>query len=117
MLTSNVKLINFEKNKKKINIIKILKSIKKNFDNKKDLFLQSLSINYRNSFEENNLKKYKKFKLYRLIGMGGSSLGAKAIYSFLKNKIKKEFDFFDNIYPYKHKDKKKKRLNIIISKP
>ena len=38
MLTGNVELINFEKNKKKTNIIKILKNIKKNFDNKKDLF-------------------------------------------------------------------------------
>ena len=116
MLTGNVKLINFKKNKKKTNIIKILKSIKKNFDNKKDLFLQSLSMNYRNSFGKNDLKKYKKFEFYRLIGMGGSSLGAKAIYSFLNNKVKKKFEFFDNIYPHKYKDIKKKRLNIIISK-
>ena len=116
MLTSNVKLINFKNNKKKTNIIKILNDIKKNFDDKKNLFLQSLSINYKNSFEKDDLKKYKRFKLFRLIGMGGSSLGAKAIYSFLKNKIKKEFEFFDNIYSHKYKDIKKKRLNIIISK-
>ena len=70
MLTGNVELINFEKNKKKTNIIKILKNIKKNFDDKKDLFLQSLSINYKNSFEKKKLKKYKKFKFYRLIGIG-----------------------------------------------
>ena len=75
---------------------------------KKTYFLQSLSINYKNSFEKKKLKKYKKFKFYRLIGMGGSSVGAKAIYSFLKNKVKKEFEFFDNIYPHKYKDKKKK---------
>jgi len=116
MLTNNVKLKNFEENKKKTNIIKILRNIKKNFDDKKDLFLLSLSSNYKNSFRSDDLKKYKKFNLYRLIGMGGSSLGAKAIYSFLKQKIKKKFEFFDNIYPYKYKAIKKKKLNIIISK-
>ena len=110
MLTSNVKLINFKNNKKKTNIIKILNDIKKNFDDKKNLFLQSLSINYKNSFEKDDLKKYKRFKLFRLIGMGGSSLGAKAIYSFLKNKIKKKFEFFDNIYSHKYKDIKKKKI-------
>ena len=30
---------------------------------------------------------------FRIIGMGGSSLGAQAIYDFLKKKIKKNFYF------------------------
>ena len=29
--------------------------------------------------------------------MGGSTLGAQAIYDFLKNKIKKNFFFIDNL--------------------
>ena len=29
--------------------------------------------------------------------MGGSTLGAQAIYDFLKNKIKKKFIFVDNL--------------------
>ena len=33
--------------------------------------------------------KFKNFSKIKLIGMGGSSLGAKSIYSFLKYKIKK----------------------------
>ena len=66
MLTSNVKLTNFKNNKKKINITKIFKDIKKNFDDKRDLFLQSLSINYENSFKKDDLKKYKRLKLFRL---------------------------------------------------
>ena len=117
MLTSNIKFQSFKnknKNKNKI-ITNIFKDIKKQFDNKKDLFLQSLSVNYKNSFNINNLKKYKKFNLYNLIGMGGSSLGAKAIYSFLNDRIKKKFNFEDNIDIQK-KYSADKKLNIVISK-
>jgi glucose-6-phosphate isomerase len=47
--------------------------------------------------------------------MGGSSLGTRAIYSFLKHKIKKKLIFFDNLETNKIKDKKK-HLNLIVSK-
>ena len=33
----------------------------------------------------------KKYKYIRIFGMGGSSLGANAIYDFLKFKIKRDF--------------------------
>ena len=117
MLTSNIKFQSFKnknKNKNKITT-NIFKDIKKQFDNKRDLFLQSLSVNYKNSFNINNLKKYKKFNLYSIIGMGGSSLGAKAIYSFLNDRIKKKFKFVDNIDTQK-KYSADKKLNIVISK-
>jgi glucose-6-phosphate isomerase len=53
--------------------------------------------------------------------MGGSILGAEAIYHFLKKKIKKNFIFFNNIDENKLNEfKKNKKLNkilfIIISK-
>ena len=48
--------------------------------------------------------------------MGGSSLGAKAIYSFFGSRIKKKFNFIDNIRINKIPEDKKKILNIIISK-
>ena len=49
--------------------------------------------------------------------MGGSSLGVKAIYEFLKSKIKKKFYFFDNLDVNNNLKKNKlKNLNIIISK-
>ena len=115
MLTSNIRFQNFKKKNKKKIITVIFKDIKKQFDNKKNLFLKSLSVNYKNSFNINNLKKYKKFNLYDLIGMGGSSLGAKAIYSFLNYKIKKKFNFVDNIDTQK-KYPADKNLNIVISK-
>ena len=46
--------------------------------------------------------------------MGGSSLGVKAIYNFLINKIKKKVTFQDNLDL--KKENKNKSLNIIISK-
>ena len=48
--------------------------------------------------------------------MGGSSLGARAIYNFLRVKIKKKFTFVDNINLNQNLNNGEKRLNIIISK-
>ena len=70
-----------------------------------------------------NLKfqSYKKFKTVIIIGMGGSILGAKAIYSFLRHKIKKKFIFIDNldeqmINQVKKKNNLSNSLFLIISK-
>ena len=116
MLTTNVDFKNFEKNKKKIKIKNIFYKIKNEIKNKSDLFLQSYTSKYKYSFNIRDLKKYKNFDIFRLIGMGGSSLGVKAIYSFLKFKIKKKFVFLDNIQTKKLKKHKGKVLNIVISK-
>ena len=48
--------------------------------------------------------------------MGGSILGAKAIYDFLKYKIKKKFLFVDNLQASQKVDKKNNFVNLIISK-
>ena len=48
--------------------------------------------------------------------MGGSTLGAQAIYDFLKKKIKKNFIFVDNLNTSKNKKLKKNLNNLIISK-
>ena len=48
--------------------------------------------------------------------MGGSVLGAEAIYSFLKHKINKKFNFYNNISNSKILKSKKRYLNIVISK-
>ena len=68
-----------------------------------------------------DLKKYRKFKFVTIIGMGGSILGSKAIYYFLKHKIKKDFLFLDNLDAGKideffKRKIEKKTLFIIISK-
>ena len=64
----------------------------------KELFLKypllkSLCSNYKYDVTKKNLKKLKKYKSYNLIGMGGSILGAQAIYDFLNKKIKKKIYF------------------------
>ena len=71
---------------------------------------------YKFSFDKKNILKYKKFLNYRVIGMGGSSLGAQAIFEFLRTKIKKNFSFIDNLENENFKNNKKKYINLIISK-
>ena len=51
--------------------------------------IKSFSQKYKYSYENINFKKYNNFKNINLIGMGGSALGAKAIYNFFSPKIKK----------------------------
>ena len=55
------------------------------------IFQNSALLKYltNNSKFEFKFKKFKKFKTIVIIGMGGSILGAKAIYYFMKNKTKK----------------------------
>ena len=48
--------------------------------------------------------------------MGGSTLGAQAIYDFLNKKIDKKFYFSDNLQPNQKIYKNKKITNLIISK-
>ena len=89
MITSGIIFKNFLINKKFKQISKDLNHILK----KKNQVIRSLSGNYKNSFDTKKLNKYKKFKNFRVIGMGGSSLGTEAIYDFLRKKIKKNFFF------------------------
>ncbi len=114
MITSKIFFKNF-KNKNKNKNFQIIKELK-NFIKKNDQVLQSLSKDYRDKFNKKNLRYYKNFKDVRVIGIGGSSQGIKAIYSFLKNKIKKNFTFLDNLSPKILKVKKNKYLNLIVSK-
>ena len=87
MNSKNILFKNFKLNKKILNTKKKLTELLKE-DNK---ILQSLSSSYRDSYTKKILLKYKNFKNVRIIGMGGSSLGTRAIYSFLKHKISKEY--------------------------
>ena len=75
-----------------VSVSNIINDIKKN----KQIF-NSFLPNSKYNFDFNKIKTFKKFKTVIIIGMGGSILGAKAIYSFLSHKIKKKFIFVDNI--------------------
>ena len=59
--------------------------------------LESYEKSYEFDFSISMIKKFSKFKNIIIIGMGGSILGTKSIYSFLKKKIKKKVFFFDNL--------------------
>ena len=115
MLTKNINFNNFSF-KKKNNIINIFNKIKKNYFLGKEKLLISLSDQYKYSFDLKKISKLKKFSIYRIIGMGGSVLGAEEIYYFLKFKIKKKFIFLNNLQLGVNKKIKKNILNIIISK-
>mgnify|MGYP000870956707 CR=1 FL=1 len=83
--------------------------------------LNVLNKNYKFNFKLKDLKKFKNFKKIAIIGMGGSILGAQAIYSFLEKKIKKKIYFIDDIDEKKISNLKKNEnlsmiLFIIISK-
>ena len=115
MLTKNINFNNFPYRKKN-NIKNIFNDIKKNYFLGKEQLLLSLSDRYKYSFDLKKTPKLKKFSIYRIIGMGGSVLGAEAIYNFLKFKIKKKFIFLNNLKSGINKKFKKDILNLIISK-
>ena len=87
MFTKNISFKNFLIKKKNSTVKKNLNLIL----NEKNQVISSLSKSYKDSFSKKNTNHFNKKFHYRIIGMGGSSLGAQAIYDFLKKKIKKKF--------------------------
>ena len=112
MLTSGISFKNFKKQKKNKKIEKILN---KTIEDRNQV-IESLSKNYKISYSIGKLQKFKTSKNFRIIGMGGSSLGCQTIYQFLKHKIKKNFVFIDNLQSIKKKRDHKDYTNFIISK-
>jgi len=81
------------------------------------LCFESLKPSYKYSYSKKIINKYKKFFNIRIIGMGGSILGTKAICGFLKKKIKNKITFVDNLNSNADYFKDKNvNLNLIISK-
>ena len=129
MNKQNIIIKNFVKTDKLIEVTKKklgkkfnseISNIEKQVENSNSLF-NILSKNYKFNFKISDIDKFKKFKSIAVVGMGGSILGSKAIYGFLKENIKKKIFFFDNldiekIRNFKKKKKIKKTLFIIISK-
>ena len=114
MLTTAIKLKNF-KIKKKISLRKIKKNLEILFD-EKNYILESLKNKYRDSYSKKFINNYNKYKNFRVIGMGGSTLGTQTIYEFFKDKIKKNFYFIDNLSTKKIKMKNSQIVNLIVSK-
>ena len=87
----------------------------------KNKTLSVLNKDYQFNFNFKNLKQFSKFNTIAIIGMGGSILGAEAIESFLKKKIRKKLYFFNDlneekILSFKKKNKNQKVLFIVVSK-
>jgi len=100
---------------------KIFNSFKEDFNNGEMPFLESYAKDYEFEFSNKLLKKYSKYKNIIILGIGGSILGTKAIYSFFNKKIKKNFFFFDNLdsnlnLEYKKIKNLKNSCFIVISK-
>ena len=113
MLTKNINFKNFHL--KKIN--KSTKEDLKKLLKEKSSILDSLSTSYKNSYSKKNVLNSKNYKNVRVIGMGGSILGTEAIFDFLRPKIKKNFEFIDNLKTTKVlREKSNRSLNLIISK-
>ena len=112
MITNGIYLKNFKLKRKSSKVANILKVILK----KKDPIIQSLSKNFKNSFDTKILRKFYSSKNFRIIGMGGSILGTEAIYNFLRNKVKKNFLFINDLDVSIMNKKKEKYSNLIVSK-
>jgi len=122
IVTNNIKT-NYS-NKSKIKLLKkfnrIFKSVLANIYHQ-DNILNILNKKFTFNFEKNKIKKFQKYKTIAIVGMGGSILGAEALYSFLKKKIRKKVYFFNDLDQNKIDNFKKKEilssvLFIIISK-
>ena len=112
MLTKGISLKNFNINKNSL-------QVKKNFNSlisSKNEVLRSLSKNYNSGITKKLISKFQKSSNFRVIGMGGSVLGAQAIFDFLKKKIKRNFLFIDNLQNQKFNYNKSTFTNLVISK-
>ena len=111
MLTKSIFLKSFTKKKSEIKIRKLLNLV----INQDSQLIKSMSKRYIDQYNFKNIKKIVSKNDIRIIGMGGSSLGAQAIYNFFRDKIKKNFYFKNNLEPL-IKSPKKKLTNLVISK-
>ena len=116
MFSKKIKITCFDLKKKNNDKIKrILSEIlqKKNYKYK---IINTFSSNYKYTYNKKNLNKFKKYKTLSIFGLGGSSLCIKAIYDFLRFKIRKKVYFYDNLDVVPPKITKNRNLDIVISK-
>ena len=105
-----LKILKLKKNPQKVK-----KELKKLLKENNEV-IKSLRKTYKNSYNRKLVNKYNKSLNYRVIGMGGSTLGTQTIYDFLRKKIKKNFSFVDNLQSITKINNEKKITNLVISK-
>ncbi len=116
MFTKNIKFKNFIR-KKNPKTNKILRNIIKDKALlEKYPLLNSLTKKFKYSYKKKNIKSFKSYSKVNLIGMGGSIIGAEAIYDFLKHKVNKKFLFYNNIQFKSIPKTNERNINLVISK-
>src|SRR5210317_1078988 len=112
MITSKINFKNFRLKKKNVFIRKYLIKIIKN----PNAVINSLKNDYKYSYKKSFLKKFRNYQNLRIIGIGGSVLGFKAIHGFLFERIKKNIVYHDDLESFSKSNSNKNYLNLIISK-
>ena len=84
-----IKSTEYKKNLKKTK--KVFSTFLLDLRNNQIPLLDSYEKNYEFDFSKKTVRQYSKYKNIIIIGMGGSILGTKSIYSFLGKKIKKNY--------------------------
>ncbi len=115
MFSKKVKITCFDLKKKNNRIKKLFFEILRKKDPSYKI-IDTFSNNYNYSFNKKKITKLKKYKTISIFGLGGSSLCIKAIYDFLRLKIKKKVYFYDNLNVEVPKIIKNENLDIVISK-
>ena len=115
MIFKSIKIKNFLLNNKSFYLKNFLFFSLKKLIKGENQILSSMKKSYKDSYEKKLIFNLKRYKHVNLIGMGGSSLGSKAIYSFL-NSNKKKFNFIDNFSNAFLKSSEEKKVNVVISK-
>ena len=87
----NKNLSGYNNNLKKTK--KIFNSFLLNLKNFNIPLLESYEKDYEFDFSNKMVKKFSKYKNIIIIGMGGSVLGTKSIYSFFKKKLRRRYFF------------------------
>ena len=114
MFSKSIKIKNFSLRYKTVLLKKKISLLFKRLINSDNQILSSMKDNYKDSYKKKIILDLRKYNNINLIGMGGSSLGTKAIYNFLKQK--KKINFIDNFSNYSFKQKDNRNLNLVISK-
>ncbi len=116
MFSKKIKISCF--NQKKKNNKKIKKIFSEILQKRKQGFrvIDTFSNKYQYSYTKKKISKYKRYKTISIFGLGGSSLCVKAIYDFLRLKIRKKVYFYDNLDVAIPKIVKNKNLDLVISK-
>ena len=108
MITKNINFKNFVIKIKKFQISKKFRLLL----NQNNPILSTLRPEYKYSYNNRIISKFKNSSSFTLIGMGGSIQGSEAIYDFLNHKIKKKFEFYNNLKSKNVTKSKNRKVNL-----